>query len=144
MAPDDDKRKPPTAEHLAALDGLERGMRFNVIHSVARELIELGYASNDWGQLAITEAGRVAVRRPYPIISEHVANLNAAKLSDDPFANPDAVPIAAPPPPVKLSPARDSRERAQRAAGVASGKCGNWPNEAWVEAFIEAFDESAE
>jgi hypothetical protein len=46
-----------------ALAQLESGARFNTMHSVARELIEAGYASNDWGYLGLTEAGRIYLRR---------------------------------------------------------------------------------
>ena len=46
-----------------ALALLESGARFNTMHTVARELIEAGYASNDWGYLGLTEAGRIYLRR---------------------------------------------------------------------------------
>jgi len=152
MALDDDKRKPLAAEHLAALDGLERGVTFNTTHTVARELIEMGYAFTDWGRLAITEAGRIELRRPplrsFPIINEHVADISAqaAKLTDDPFAAPHraglertGIILVEEEPSTPLPPASDDVQRAMRAAGVASGKTGVWPETEWVHAFIDAY-----
>jgi len=34
-----------------------------------------------------------------------------------------------------------SRERAQRAAGVANGKTGVWTDDKWVLAFMDAYDQ---
>jgi len=52
-----------SAEALAALSGLEHGARYNTMHSIARELIEAGYACEDWGNLSMTEAGRIYLRK---------------------------------------------------------------------------------
>jgi hypothetical protein len=52
-----------SAEALAALAALEHGARYNTLHSTARELMEAGFACEDWGYLGLTEAGRVFLRR---------------------------------------------------------------------------------
>jgi len=52
-----------SAEALSALAGLEHGARYNSIHTVARELRDLGYAYDDWGTLAMSELGRRFLRR---------------------------------------------------------------------------------
>lgn len=148
---------------LAVLDRLEHGAYFNVVHSTARELIEMGYAREDFGRLAITEAGRVALRQPtrrrYTIIDTHVADLGRERqpYTIDPMANPativnrplsdddiEALVTSADTAVTVLSPACDTRQRALRAAGVASGKTGNWVDAQWIDAFIEAFDDTAE
>jgi hypothetical protein len=158
MALDDAKRKPLTSAHLAALEGLDRGVAFNTTHTVARELIAMGYAFSEWGRLAITEAGRIALRRPaqqsFRIIDEHVAD-----LSDEPHIVEEIDPMTAPhlvhssnsklertaivlveeEPYEPLPPANDDIQRALRAAGVASGITGVWVEDKWVHAFIEAF-----
>ena len=162
MALDASERKPLAAEHLAALDGLDRGVTFNTTHTIARELIALGLASSDWGRLAITEAGRIALRRParsYTIINEHVADMSAEPVQDladlDPFAAPhrarlsdEAIEVLketlVEAPSAPLPPATDRVQRALRAAGVASGKTGIWVEDKWVHAFIDAFDDTAE
>jgi len=158
MALDDAKRKPLSAAHLTALDGLERGVTFNTAHTVARELIEMGYAFSDWGRLAITEAGRIALRRPlqsFRIIDEHVADLSdevfKSRLEIDPMTAPHlvhssaskmertAIVLVEEEPYEPLPPASDDIQRAVRAAGVASGITGVWVEDKWVHAFIEAF-----
>jgi len=162
MALDASERKPLAAEHLAALDGLDRGVTFNTTHTIARELIEMGYAVSDWGRLAITEAGRIALRRParsYTIINEHVADMSAEPVQDladlDPMAAPHRAKLSdeaievlketlVEAPSAPLPPATDRVQRALRAAGVASGKTGIWVEDKWVHAFIDAFDDAAE
>jgi len=160
MALDDAKRKPLSAEHLAALDGLDRGVTFNTAHTVARELIEMGLAFSDWGRLAITEAGRIALRRPlqsFRIIDEHVADLSDEQFfaegvrAIDPMTAPHlvhasqskmertAIVLVEEEPYEPLPPASDDIQRAVRAAGVASGITGVWVEDKWVHAFIEAF-----
>jgi hypothetical protein len=68
-----------SAEALAALSGLEHGARYNSIHTVARELRDLGYAYDDWGYLAMSELGRRFLRRgKFDIVitgDDNVANL---------------------------------------------------------------------
>ena len=143
-----------TAQQRSILRGLDQGAYFNAVHSAARELIEMGLAREDWGRLAITEAGVVAIRRPagelHHVISEHVADLSAGI---DPMSNPMATPVT----PltgeqvealsqlqvdVRATDVSEWRQRALKAAGVASGKTGEWPTPIWVEEFINAFDES--
>jgi len=161
MALDASERKPLAAEHLAALDGLDRGVTFNTTHTIARELIALGLASSDWGRLCITEAGRIALRRPvrsYTIINEHVADMSAEPVQDladlDPMAAPhrarlsdEAIEVLketlVEAPSAPLPPAADTMTRAQRAAGIASGKTGVWIEAIWIEAFVAAFDDDA-
>jgi hypothetical protein len=46
-----------------ALRGLDDGARYNTTHTTARELIEAGLASDDWGHLSLTESGRSYLRR---------------------------------------------------------------------------------
>ena len=147
--------------HRIVLQKLADGGRFNVLHSTARSLIAEGLAREEWGALTITEAGRIALSRPYKnyhVISEHVTDLNfGCQLSDDPMSNPQAepfellpplpqeaeleapMPLPAPPEPA-LPPTSDRRELALRAAGVASGKTGVWVDEKWVMEFITALD----
>ena len=161
MALDASERKPLAAEHLAALDGLDRGVTFNTTHTIARELIALGLASSDWGRLCITEAGRIALRRParsYTIINEHVADMSAEPVQDladlDPMAAPHRAKLSdeaievlketlVEAPSAPLPPAADTMTRAQRAAGIASGKTGVWIEAIWIEAFVAAFDDDA-
>jgi hypothetical protein len=52
-----------SAEALAALSGIENGAHYNALHTTARELIAAGYACDNWGQLDLTEAGRIYLRR---------------------------------------------------------------------------------
>ena len=87
-----------SAEALAALGGLEHGARYNTICVTARELIGAGLASDDWGQLRITETGRVYLRRGkfhMRVDSDTVADL--ADMADmsaqvtDPMAAPHRV-----------------------------------------------------
>ena len=95
MAPDASERKPLAAEHLTALDGLDRGVRFNTTHTIARELIAMGYATSDWGRLAITEAGRIVVRqagRSFTVIDDSISEMSAAARADvDPMTAPHLV-----------------------------------------------------
>jgi hypothetical protein len=71
-----------SAEALAALHALEEGAHYNTLHSVARELMEAGYAFDSWGELGMTEAGRIYLRRGHrrniPISSddEHVYDMS--------------------------------------------------------------------
>lgn len=157
MALDEDKRKPLTADHLAALEGLDRGLAFNTTHTIARELIAAGLAFSDWGRLAITEAGRIAARRPqrpFRIIEEHVSDLSDELVINqtvDPMTAPhlahssasklerSAIVLVEEEPLPPLPPADDDVQRAMRAAGVASGVTGVWPETEWVHAFIDAW-----
>ena len=52
-----------SAEALVALTGIEHGKKFNTLHTTARELMGLGFAQDDWGQLGLTELGRIYLRR---------------------------------------------------------------------------------
>jgi hypothetical protein len=135
-----------TDHQRLVLDQLDHGAYFNVLHTEARELIAAGLAREDFGYLAITEAGRRAIRQPtahtHRIISEHVADLGNATYVGDPMANPQeryVLPDIAPEEPRELPPAKDELERALRAAGEASGKTGVWPETEWVHAFVGAF-----
>ena len=159
MAFDAPERKPLAAEHLAALDGLDRGAAFNTTHTIARELTEMGYATSDWGRLAITEAGRIVVRaaaRSFTVIDDSISEMSAAARADvDPMTAPhlvhssasklerSAIVLIEEEPYEDLPPASDARQKAMRAAGVASGKTGVWVDDAWVQAFIDAFDDDA-
>lgn len=154
--------------HFKALSALADGARYNILHSIARELIRLGLAREEFGRLTITEAGRLAIspRHGIHVISEHVTDLNfGCQLSGDPMSNPQAepfellpplpqeaeaprpqevaleapMPLPAPPEPAR-PPTSDRRELALRAAGVASGKTGVWVDEKWVVEFITALD----
>jgi hypothetical protein len=120
---------------------------------------------NDWGRLALTEAGRRKLRwrrgpwhkRNFELASEHVAELTPyieesteridRKPSEvwkaEPIAEPNAersLPPAAEDSTVTPPTAADFTARARQAAGVASGKTGVWVDEEWVSAFIEALN----
>lgn len=60
-----------------ALARLESGARMNTMNTAARELIAAGLASDDWGSLRLTEAGRRRIRgqRSFYIDDDNVANL---------------------------------------------------------------------
>jgi hypothetical protein len=176
-----------SAEALAALSGLEHGARYNTMHSIARELIEAGYACEDWGNLGITESGRIYLRKGrfnikitgddhVSDMSDHVSDMSvhqmqipAAPISRKPLpfwtnrAAQDQVPIhrsrgdwdpapdnsGAAKKPIELveeapaEPLPAATDRMQlmlRAAGVASGITGVWPEEKWVLEFVKALD----
>jgi hypothetical protein len=169
-----------SAEALAALSGLEHGARYNTMHSIARELIEAGYACEDWGNLGITESGRSYLRRgQFRIkisgdeqacdLSVHQMQIPDAPISRKPLpfwtnrAAQDQVPIhrsrgdwdpapdnsGAAKKPIELveeapaEPLPAATDRMQlmlRAAGVASGITGVWPEEKWVLEFVKALD----
>jgi hypothetical protein len=162
MALDEAKRKIVlTAEELAALDGLDRGARYNVTHSIARDLVAKGLALDNWGWLGLTETGRRVLRhhnytlntdhrilRTHVLDDDQIADISAqaAKLTDDPFAAPHraglertAIVLVEEEPYEPLPPASDDIQRAVRAAGVASGITGVWVEDKWVHAFVEAF-----
>jgi hypothetical protein len=137
-----------SVDGLKALMLLDEGVRLNCISRAARELVELGLAEPGWADdLVISEAGRRRARRG--VRSEHVADLSLS-VSTNPNVDPMASPHVEP---FELAPERaisDIREnyesdviselqRAQRAAGVASGMTGVWVDEKWVQAFVEAW-----
>ena len=165
-----------SAEALAALGAIEHGARYNIMHTTARELMAAGYASDDWGHLGITEAGRTFLRRGQFRIAitsdDQVCEMSVqqtsidrtpskfwTKRAIDPMASPQHVmrngdvvdgdddvastrPLELVPeaPPEPLPIAESRRQEMMRAAGVASGVTGIWPEEKWVIAFIEALD----
>jgi hypothetical protein len=169
-----------SAEALAALSGLEHGARYNTMHSIARELIEAGFACEDWGNLGITESGRSYLRRGKFHIAitsdEHVSELSVhhMQIPDAPIdrrpskfwknhavkdltqphrgrgewdPQPDTSPAARKPielveeaPSEPLPAATDRMQEMLRAAGVASGITGVWPDERWVLEFVKALD----
>src|SRR5436190_567702 len=142
-----------SAEAAAALVNLENGAHFNSMHSVARELIAAGFAEAGWGggYISITAAGRKEVRHGVRYANTP-GGPNMFDLNYDPMSNPAAPsPMSTPipevanlapqfaqevqeispkseavelPPPAPLPPPADMRDRALRAAGVASGKTG--------------------
>jgi len=132
-----------------ALGQLESGAVLNPIHTTARELINAGLAVNDWGRLALTEAGRRRIRRRGGLgyeIHDHVGYENPMGLGPEVSVAP--IEIAE----VKLDipdvikeaivrPATNY-DRALQAAGVASGITGIWPETQWVHAFMDAWVES--
>lgn len=131
-----------------ALERLTEGVVMNPVHTVARELINEGLALNDWGRLALTEAGWVRARRRIRSLHEIID----PNISDMAYQNPmglgPEVPVdmAAAHVVIESAPPETVRplsyyDRAIAAAGVASGKTGEWPTPAWVHAFMEAFDE---
>jgi hypothetical protein len=154
-----------SADGMAALMLLEEGKRLNAVSRAARELIALGLAVPGWSDdLDITEAGRRRARRG--VRSEHVTDLScfaSVNPSVDPMASPTPVAIE----PFELAPEAPSEitergapseiqeeasdttnsigelQRAQRAAGVASGVTGVWVDEKWVHAFVDAWVQEA-
>jgi hypothetical protein len=169
-----------SAEALAALSGLEHGAHYNTLHSIARELIEAGYAHEDWGNLSMTEAGRIYLRKGRFNIritgDEHVSDMSVThmRIPDGPIdrtpskvwknhavkdltqphrgrgewdPQPDTSPAARKPielieeaPSEPLPAATDRMQEMLRAAGVASGITGVWPDERWVLEFVKALD----
>ena len=152
-----------SAEALAALGGIEHGARYNTMHTTARELMAAGLACDDWGHLGLTEAGRIYLRRGRfniridgdsyisdmsitrtvidPMAAPHRAVRPPAR-ADDPEAEPSLhveLPPEAPPAPLPIAESR--MQEMLRAAGVASGKTGVWPDEKWVEEFVRALDD---
>ena len=144
-----------SAEALAALAALEQGATFNTTHTIARELMALSLAFEDFGRLQITEQGRVYLRRSnthrvFIPAAEGVADLSQSGVID-PMSNPMGTPV-----PqltgeqlkglvelqvdVRVSDVSVWRQRALMAAGVASGKTGEWPRPEWVEEFINALE----
>jgi hypothetical protein len=71
---------PLSTDAVKALLELEHGARFNCIHSIARELIDEGYAFDGWGMLEITEMGRRAARtfRSFTAVGSEIANIGDA------------------------------------------------------------------
>jgi len=143
-----------SAEALAALAALEHGARFNLVHTISRELMEGGLAVASFGRLEITELGRTALRRTHARTfiapAEGVSDLSRSRVID-PMSNPMGTPV-----PqltgeqlkglvelqvdVRVSDVSVWRQRALMAAGVASGKTGEWPRPEWVEEFINALE----
>lgn len=142
-------------EALAALSSIEHGAQFNTLHSTARELMDLGYAADDWGKLGITEAGRMYLRRgkfSFSIISdENVCDLAIHRNAPiDPMAAPHLAHSASAPialelikeAPIEPLPVAESRmQEILRAAGVASGITGVWVDARWLEEFARALDD---
>jgi len=74
-----------TPEAFQALQALHDGARYNIMHTIARELIDAGLAHSGFGVLEITEAGRIWVRRgvtPRSYITDdpNVANLGPQNI----------------------------------------------------------------
>lgn len=139
---------------LAALD--QNHAKFNVRHRTARELMNAGFADDYFGSLMITELGRVHLRR-----SQYE---NFADLSQHVVPDPARYPMGVPKPPETIAVSQAAldaidevmleelqekedtpvvlkwRQRALRAAGVASGKTGKWVDEAWITEFINALE----
>lgn len=65
---------------FTALARLESGVQMNVMSVAARELIAAGLASDDWGSLRLTEAGRRRIRgqRSFVINDDNIAELRFA------------------------------------------------------------------
>jgi hypothetical protein len=140
-----------SVDGMKALMLLEEGARLNCVSRAARELVELGLAMPGWADdLVISEAGRRRARGG--VRSEHVADLSLS-VSTNPNVDPMAAPQGSEP--FELAPEAPSEiqkisgiqesdviselQRAQRAAGVASGVTGVWVDEKWVKAFVEAW-----
>lgn len=84
-----------------------------------------------------------AAPSPMSTPTPEVANLAPQFAQEVQETNPKTTTLELPPeaPPTPLPPPADMRERAMRAAGVASGKTGVWIEAAWLEAFIDALAE---
>ena len=141
-----------SAEALAALAALEHGARFNLVHTISRELMASGFAVASFGRLEITELGRGALRRTYARTfipaTEGVSDLSQSGVID-PMSNPMSTPVPVLTPEqlkglselqvdVRTTDVSEWRQRALQAAGIASGKTGEWPTAEWVEEFINA------
>jgi len=93
-----------TPEAFQALQALHDGARFNIMHTIARELIDAGLAHSGFGILEITEAGRIWVRRGVTPVTKP-----RTYITDDPnIANLS---------PPDLPPAATSAMRAQEQSG---------------------------
>jgi len=141
-----------------ALSRLEHGARMNVMNTAARELIAAGLASDDWGSLRLTEAGRRRIRgqHNFYIDDDNVANLFATPavshvglVIEPEEARPGVPPVKPPrvkpgtplpqPLPPALEPGVDDITRGFRAAGVATGTTGIEVDPRWVDAFVRAW-----
>jgi len=150
-----------TPEAFQALQALHDGARYNIMHTIARELIDAGLAHSGFGILEITEAGRIWVRRgvqpvarTYIVDDENVANLSSHPGPDNPDTRATSAPLTLPPlapeppprpevlPPAPLTDGTLawSRDRAIAAAGAASGQTDHWPPPAWIQVFMEAYE----
>jgi hypothetical protein len=151
-----------TPEAFQALQALHDGARFNIMHTIARELIDAGLAHSGFGILEITEAGRIWVRRgvqpvarTYITDDPNIHNLAVEKIDtnvlptrnvsppEDTFAlppEPPPQPETMPPAPMQNGTLAWSRDRAIAAAGAASGQTDHWPPPAWILAFMEAYE----
>ena len=140
-----------SAEALAALGALEHGARFNVMHTVARELMGAGLACEEWGHLGITENGRRYLRKGRFTVAvtndDNVSDIynidisNIDRMAAPHLINKKAEPLIleeAPSPPLPIAETR--LQEMQRAAGVASGATNEWPSAKWIEEFIRALD----
>lgn len=125
-------------EAWLALQQLDAGARFNCTHTVARELIAAGLAGNDWGVLAITEAGRRIARHDHAGI---LRTLDGREVVAVRSPAPEPAPASAPQ--TDLQKLTWSRQRASRAAGEANARCGVWVEPRWVTAFMDAYEEGS-
>jgi hypothetical protein len=134
-----------------ALNDLDNGLKVSCSYPVARELIAAGLAIDEWGYLALSEAGRRAARakttRQFIINDENVADLAYRR---DPMENPATppapvehipAPIADTEPPAALEPPADDYARGWRAAGVATGVTKIEVDTRWVVEFVKAYVE---
>lgn len=154
---------PQAIETLVELD---LGKHMNTVHSVCRELIAAGMASDDWGRLEITEKGRLVVRqmrfsgvRQFLVDDPNISNMGdfnrpaplppvAPEIGSDLIINNMEVTQETGPTEPRELPLYKregsvawSRERARQAAGVANGKSGVWIEATWIDAFLDAYEE---
>jgi len=149
-----------SAEAHAALMMLDQGARFNTLHTTARELMTEGLALEDWGYLAITETGRKWLRKAktttFHSLDEYVANIDSQpRRVVDPMAAPHLAEVEiqldqstgsadvasieiAEEAPIVIVASNAPRDRALRAAGVASGVTGVWVDAVWIDEFVKA------
>lgn len=144
-------------EALAALSSIEHGAQFNTLHSTARELMDLGFACDDWGKLGLTEHGRRYLRRGvfnFTIsgdenVSDLAVHRSVPRVDVDPMAAPHlahsasapvAIDLLAELPAGPLPVAETRMQEMLRAAGVASGITGVWVDAKWLEEFARALE----
>ena len=152
-----------TPEAFQALQALHDGARYNIMHTIARELIDAGLAHSGFGILEITEAGRIWVRRgvqpvnqprSYIVDDPDIANLGASnqvekintreeRAPQEPFVfapEPPPQSETLPPAPLTDTSLAWSRARAIAAAGAASGVTDHWPPPDWITSFMDAYE----
>ena len=134
------------------LSKLEAGSFIGTHNEATGELIAAGLACDDWGKLAVTEAGRRVARghvlsRAFAPDDDYYSDMwmsNPQRTAPPPRHNDETlkkilVEIEREEPPAPLAAAPDALTRAMRCAGIATGETGVEVDVKWVQSFIAAW-----